>query len=318
MRAPSGGLFGSFVVHLFTYAAVCGFLVAFWALTSGSFDEVGDIARDPGLARSLGFWPIWVILAWGVAVVIHLGVALVALPGALARRHRELHRRRRRRRHGRSGPRDTARIAAQVGEQIMARSADALQTIAAGRRSPPSAPSRQWVAVMFTDIANSTALAETLGDDEWTRVLARYRGLVRAAFASRDGKEVGTQGDGFLGRFASPAEAVLCGVDIQREMRDVREQVDLDLGVRIGIHAGEAVEDDGDLIGRVVNLAARVTDQASPGEVLVTEPVADLLGGDGRGGKLALEDKGLCELRGIPQARHLLAVQWHADGEGDG
>ncbi|MGH8983976.1 MAG: adenylate/guanylate cyclase domain-containing protein, partial [Acidimicrobiia bacterium] len=212
---------------------------------------------------------------------------------------------------------DAARIAAQVGEQIMARSADALQAMAARRRSAPSTPSRQWVAVMFTDIANSTALAETLGDDEWTRVLARYRGLVRAAFAARDGTEVGTQGDGFLGRFASPAEAVQCGVDIQREMQDVREHVDLDLGVRIGIHAGEAVEDDGDLIGRVVNLAARVTDEACPGEVLVTEPVADLLAADGPGGKLALEDKGLRELRGVPQARHLLAVHWDADGKGD-
>jgi class 3 adenylate cyclase len=324
MSKPAGGPLGRFVVHLFTFVAVCGFLVAFWALTTGSFHEVGEIARNPSLARSLGFWPIWVILAWGAAVVIHLGITLAALPGAVARQSR--HRRSRRRDRHRTRhqvPSDAARIAAQVGEQIMARSADALQAMAARRRSAPSTPSRQWVAVMFTDIANSTALAETLGDDEWTRVLTRYRGLVRAAFASRDGTEVGTQGDGFLGRFASPAEAVQCGVDIQREMQGVREQVDLDLGVRIGIHAGEAVEEDGDLIGRVVNLAARVTDEASPGEVLVTEPVADLLAvdgvaGDGLGGKLALEDRGLRDLRGIPRARHLLAVHWDADGKGNG
>jgi len=319
MSEPAGGPIGHFVVHLFTYAAVCGFLVAFWALTTGSFHEVGEIAGDPSLARSLGFWPMWVILGWGVALVIHLGITLAALPGAVARRSRRRRsRRRNRHRHRQPVQSDAARIAAQVGEQIMARSADALQALAARRQSAPSTPSRQWVAVMFTDIANSTALAETLGDEEWSRVLTRYRGLVRAAFASRDGTEVGTQGDGFLGRFASPAEAVQCGVDIQREMQDVRDHVDLDLGVRIGIHAGEAVEDDGDLIGRVVNLAARVTDEASPGEVLVTEPVADLLAGGGLGGKLAFEDKGLRELRGIPQARHLLAVHWDSDGKGDG
>jgi class 3 adenylate cyclase len=325
MGKPRDGPFGKFVVHLFTYAAVCGFLVAFWALTTGSFQEVGEVVRDPSLAGRLGFWPIWVILGWGVALVIHLGVVLAGLPGAVARKHRELHRRRRRRRGRRTPPPDAARIAAQVGEQIMARSADALQALAARRRSAPSSPSRQWVAVMFTDIANSTALAESMGDDEWARILARYRGLVRAAFASRGGAEVGTQGDGFLGRFPSPADAVRCGVDIQREMEEVREQVDLDLGVRIGIHAGEAVEDDGDLIGRVVNLAARVTGEASPGEVLVTEPVADHLSGlagnglpDGSGDKLALEDKGLRELRGVPQPRHLLAVQWGPEGKGDG
>jgi class 3 adenylate cyclase len=298
-----GGPVGGFVIHLVTYVAVCGFLVCLWAFTSGSFDQVSDVAREPDRARELGFWPVWVILGWGVAVVIHLAATIVAVPGSIRRRRRAARERRRRKR-----PRtDAAKIAAQVGEEIMARSAQALQSLAEKRKSS-AAPARRWVSVMFTDIADSVTHAETLGDEEWTKILSRYRNLVRAAFAARGGEEVGTQGDGFLGRFPSPAEAVLCGVDIQREMDDVVEQSDLDLRVRIGIHAGEAVEEDGDLIGRVVNLAARVTGEAEPGEVLVTEPVADYLGG-----KLQLEDKGLRELKGIPQPRHLLAVRWEAD-----
>jgi len=60
-----------------------------------------------------------------------------------------------------------------------------------------------------------------------------------------------------------------------------------------------------DLIGRVVNLAARVTGEAEPGEILVTELVADYVGG-----RLQLEDRGLRDLRGVPQPRHLLAVDW--------
>jgi class 3 adenylate cyclase len=127
---------------------------------------------------------------------------------------------------------------------------------------------------------------------------------VRAAFATRGGEEVGTQGDGFLAQFPSPADAVLCAVDIQREVRDVAA-AGLGLRLRIGVHAGEAVHDDGDLIGRVVNLAARVTGEAEPGEILVTEPVADYVGG-----RLHLEDRGLRDLRGVPQPRHLLAVDW--------
>ncbi len=294
---------GGFVIHLVTYAAVCGFLVCFWALTSGSFDEVSRIAREPSLARELGFWPIWVILAWGVAIVIHLAVTIVAIPGSVRRRRRKA-----RERHRAKRPRtDAAKIAAQVGEEIMARSAQALQSLAEKRKAPAT-PARRWVSVMFTDIADSVTHAETLGDDEWSKVISRYRSLVRAAFAARGGEEVGTQGDGFLGRFPSPAEAVLCGVDIQREMGDVQDHSELDLRVRIGIHAGEAVEDDGDLIGRVVNLAARVTSEAEPGEVIVTEPVADYLGG-----RLQFEDKGLRELKGVPQPRHLLAVRWDAD-----
>ncbi|MGI8796257.1 MAG: adenylate/guanylate cyclase domain-containing protein [Acidimicrobiia bacterium] len=298
-----GGPVGGFVIHLVTYVAVCGFLVCLWAFTSGSFAEVSDIAREPDRARELGFWPIWVILAWGVAVVIHLAATIVGIPGSMRRRRRKARERHRARR-----PRpDAAKIAAQVGEEIMARSAQALQSLA-DKRKAPATPSRRWVSVMFTDIADSVTHAEQIGDDEWTKVISRYRTLVRAAFAARGGEEVGTQGDGFLGKFPSPAEAVLCGVDIQRELDGVQEQSDLDLQVRIGIHAGEAVEDDGDLIGRVVNLAARVTGEAEPGEVLVTEPVADYLGG-----KLRLEDKGLRELKGVPQPRHLLSVRWDAD-----
>lgn len=80
--------------------------------------------------------------------------------------------------------------------------------------------------------------------------------------------------------------------------------------MRIGIHAGEAVEDDGDLVGRVVNVAARVAAEARPNEILVTEPVADHVGAS-----LDFEDRGVRELRGVSQGRHLLAVLW-ADHDG--
>jgi class 3 adenylate cyclase len=108
-----------------------------------------------------------------------------------------------------------------------------------------------------------------------------------------------------LARFSSPADAVLCAVDIQRKHDEMREGAGLVPQVRIGIHAGEAVEDDGDLVGRVVNLAARVTAEAAPGEILVTEPVADELAG-----RIEVVDRGLWSLRGVPQPRHLLAVRW--------
>ncbi|HYV60277.1 MAG TPA: adenylate/guanylate cyclase domain-containing protein, partial [Acidimicrobiia bacterium] len=108
---------------------------------------------------------------------------------------------------------------------------------------------------------------------------------VRAAFATRGGEEVGTQGDGFLAQFPNPGDAVLCAVDIQRDV-DAVDAAGSGLRLRIGVHAGEAVADDGDLIGRVVNLAARVT------------------------GELRLQDRGLHKLRGVPQPRHVLAVEW--------
>jgi class 3 adenylate cyclase len=170
---------------------------------------------------------------------------------------------------------------------------------------PPPAPSRKWVTVMFCDIADSTSHNERLGDEDWHRVLAHIRSVTRGALVQRGGREVGTQGDGMLARFESPADAVLCGIDIQGELGQAREASDFVPEVRIGVHAGDAVEEDGDLIGRVINLASRVTDEARPGEILVTEPVADQLVG-----KLELEDKGLRAMKGLAQPRHLLAVRW--------
>jgi len=166
-------------------------------------------------------------------------------------------------------------------------------------------PERKWVTVMFTDIANSTGLTEDLGDDEWSRILSGHRDLVRNLFVAHGGDVVGTQGDGCLGRFPTPAEAVLCAVEVQKEIAQTREDTDFPIQVRIGIHAGEAVEDDGDLVGRVVNVAARVTSETQLGEILVTEPVADYLGG-----QLRFEDRGLKELKGLAQPRHVLAVRW--------
>jgi class 3 adenylate cyclase len=281
-----------FVVHLFISVAVCGFVIAAWALTTGSFAELSDVARDPTLARKLGFWPIWVILAAAAVLLVDLGFVVAGIFGdrnRRKRRQREIDR--------------TARAGTQIGDAL----ADVLRSLAARqreRKARPQGPVKRWVAVMFSDIVDSTRLAEEIGDDEWTAVVSRYREYVRAAFATRGGEEVGTQGDGFLAQFPNPEDAVLCAVDIQRDV-DAVDAAGFGLRLRIGVHAGEAVADDGDLIGRVVNLAARVTGEAEPGEILVTEPVADYVGGE-----LRLRDRGLRELRGVSQPRHVLAVVW--------
>jgi class 3 adenylate cyclase len=286
------------VIQLFASIAAAGFCVAAWALTSGSFEEAGKVLRNPSLTSKLGFWPSWVILALAAAFVVHLGVVIARLFSDRAVRRR------------RKAAQKTAQQAARVSVEVAERSAALLRSLTKKTKSakpavePVEAPARRWVTVMFVDIVESTRLAEELGDDEWSQILARYRELMRAAFASRGGEEVGTQGDGFLAQFPGPADGVLCAVDIQQDISQV-SAAGVPLEVRIGIHSGEAVHDDGDLVGRVVNLAARVTQAADPGEILVTEPVADYLGG-----RLPLEDRGLRELKGIPQPRHVLAVMW--------
>lgn len=307
-------------------AASSAFLVALWLLTGGTTDALQRITSDPTVAVQENFWPIWVILAWLVALVTHVGIYMsIKLFGRKARKTRkdvavdaartgiQLAReattvvqdaveRRQSRRHGdRGGP----------GRGKRQRREIALPKIEIpGVRRGTSGPEKRWVTVMFSDVTDSTSHNEKLGDDEWHRLLGRYRTTVRGAVADRGGTEVGTAGDGVLARFSSPADAVLCGIDIQSSLGKLRAGGEFTPEVKIGIHAGEAVEDEGDLIGRVINLASRVTDEARPGEILVTEPVADQLVGT-----LSLEDRGLRELKGMSQPRHLLAVVWTDAGD---
>ncbi len=195
--------------------------------------------------------------------------------------------------------------------------------------APARTPSRTWVAVLFTDIVDSTPLNQRVGDESWARLLAAHRAMVRAAVADHGGTEVGTQGDGFLVRFATPDQAAACALDLQRRLEvERRDHPAAEPGadraadrrgdaagtpaihVRMGLHAGEAMDDDDDLIGRVVNLAARVTAAAEPDEILVTELFADHLS-PGH----PLVDRGLRTLKGFDQPRHLLALAWQSADE---
>jgi class 3 adenylate cyclase len=256
-----------FFAHLVPYVAVNAFLVAIWTFTSGSPTELRQVWDDPATAKDLGFWPMWPMMAWGTALAIHLGGAVLAL----------------------TRPRRPRRLEAPRSPELV----------------HDAAPRRRWLVVMFTDVCDSTALNEQLGDERWHCVLSDYRDVVRSATAHRGGTEVATTGDGFLVRFDSPSDAVLCAVDVQRALAGLRESGALVLHTRIGLHAGEVVDLGDDVLGQVVNLASRVSSAAEPDEILVTEPVADQLVG-----ALHLEDRGLQPLKGLTQQRHLLAVRW--------
>jgi class 3 adenylate cyclase len=294
------------IQHVIVFAAVNAFLIAVWVLIAGgSPEKLQDVMNKPGDAVDIGFWPIFPLLGWGVLLVIHAGFAVsnTLFGDRAARRRRKMVN------QAASGAKDIAKeVVAAIDKAHERRNKRQVRRDEREADVRPATPSRRWVTVMFCDIAGSTSHNERLGDEEWHRVLAHIRTVVRSALAQRGGNEVGTQGDGMLARFESPADAVLCGIDIQDELGQARGSSDFVPEVRIGVHAGDAVEEDGDLIGRVINLASRVTDEANPGEILVTEPVADQLVG-----KLELEDKGLRPLKGIAQPRHLLAVRWTDD-----
>ena len=134
-----------------------------------------------------------------------------------------------------------------------------------------SQPDRALMTLLFTDIVDSTARLEELGDSAWRELASAHDELVRRAIDVYDGREIKTMGDGFLVTFDGPASAVRCALDICDSVRA------LGLEVRAGLHTGDVDVVGQDVAGLAVNIAARVVALAGPGQVLVTATVSDLI-----------------------------------------
>jgi class 3 adenylate cyclase len=105
-------------------------------------------------------------------------------------------------------------------------------------------------------------------------VVRSHNRIVRACLSANGGREVKHTGDGLLASFVSVARAVQCAVDIQAACR--AGSTDPGFRVRIGMSAGEPVEESDDLYGAAVNLAARLCSVAKGGQILVSSAVKDL------------------------------------------
>jgi class 3 adenylate cyclase len=174
---------------------------------------------------------------------------------------------------------------------------DEVEEFLTGARSVPESD-RVLATVMFTDIVGSTERAAELGDGRWRDVLESHESITRRELRRFRGTEVKTTGDGFLATFDGPARAIGCARAIAEAVRP------LGIEVRAGLHTGECEVMNGDVGGIAVHTGARVSDQAGPGEVLVSSTVKDLVAGSG----IEFEDRGSHELKGVPGEWRLYAV----------
>jgi adenylate cyclase len=124
------------------------------------------------------------------------------------------------------------------------------------------------LAVMFTDLEGFTRYTARQGDEAAGALLADHHRAVGPVIRSRGGRVVKRLGDGLLLTFPEPEAAVLAGLELVRD-----DPVPLRL--RGGIHVGEVLAVPDDVIGHVVNVAARVTELAKGGQVMVTADVRD-------------------------------------------
>lgn len=129
------------------------------------------------------------------------------------------------------------------------------------------------VTLFFSDIVDSTALNERLGDKGWVELLTAHDKIVRHQVARHSGHVVKSQGDGFMVAFGDPAEAVRAGLAMQGAFDAARGKAlrRTPITVRMGLHLGRAVEKDGDYFGRNVAMAARVAAEAAGREILVSD-----------------------------------------------
>jgi len=162
-------------------------------------------------------------------------------------------------------------------------------------------------SVLFTDIVGSTELTQRIGDDAAMAMLRIHNTIVRDALKAEGGREVKHTGDGIMASFFSAVAAVRCATRIQQALtRRRQEQQEHPINVRIGAAAGEPVEERQDLFGSTVQLAARLCSHAQPGQVLVSNVVAELCIGKG----LLFQDLGEAHLKGFDRPIHLHAVQF--------
>ena len=260
----------SFKIHLTAYLLVNVFLIGIWAASGGG-----------------GFWPIWVILGWGIGLAAHGAVVRGLLSGSPAPQQTEAPAR-----EQTDPPTSVDEVASAVGSERPS-------------LRPGAAPDGT-VTVLFSDIEGSTKLNERLGDVRWLELLRVHHAIVREQVHQHGGFEVKAQGDGFMIAFPSARRAVQCARAIQDAIASrLGDHPDGPIRLRIGLHTGEAIREEADFYGKNIVFAARIADEARGGEILASSVVKQLTES---AGDLRFENERELELDGLAGTHRVYEV----------
>jgi class 3 adenylate cyclase len=162
-----------------------------------------------------------------------------------------------------------------------------------------ASPRRVLASILITDIVGSTALALRLGDERWLALLDEHDAVAAREIERHGGRLVRHLGDGALAAFPAPAAAIAAAESI----RDCVAALGMEL--RSGVHVGECQTRGLDLRGIAVHVGARIAELAAPGEVLVSQPVRDLVLGSG----VSFAARGVHALKGLGAGWALFAAE---------
>lgn len=165
-------------------------------------------------------------------------------------------------------------------------------------------------AVLFTDLVGHANMMSSLGDERGREVLREHERITREVLRAHHGVEIKTLGDGFLTSFGSVTDAVECAIALQRSVEQWNGSEEAGdkppLLVRVGVNAGEPIEEEGDLFGATVILASRIAATADGGEILVANAVRELSAGKG----FSFHDRGPFSAKGFDEPVRVWAVDW--------
>lgn len=166
---------------------------------------------------------------------------------------------------------DIIQVDLSVVQAFLGRIADPAGIDAGNRASIDSA----FRTIMFTDIVGSTEMTARLGDRNSVEMVRAHDGLVRQALSDFNGREVKHLGDGIMASFDKVSSAINAALSVNQAITKFREGSSEKLQVRIGLDAGEPIEDSNDLFGATVQLAARLCAAAAPDTILVSKAIRD-------------------------------------------
>lgn len=161
-------------------------------------------------------------------------------------------------------------------------------------------------AIMFTDLEGSTDVSSRMGDRLAMEKISHHDETVREALAAAGGREVKHTGDGIMASFTYVSRAAECAIRIQREFGEPKQSSEPGDRVRIGISAGEPVDQSDDMFGAAVNLASRICGHAAPGHILASRAVKDLSIGKG----IEFADQGVIALKGFDEPVRLYEIRF--------
>ncbi len=167
-------------------------------------------------------------------------------------------------------------------------------------------PASSFRTILFTDVVASTPILTQLRDARMREVMRDHDAVMAAAVTRHGGRVVKTIGDAFMAEFAVPSAALNAAIEAQQAIRERFRASDVPIQVRIGINAGEPIQDGGDLHGASVVIAKRLESAAEAGSILVSDVVRQAVSGK----EFLFENRGFIELKGFAEPVRAWSVRW--------